>query len=367
VVNNCPAAQAQYLRDYKDVSLWAGVAHAGSNKYNQGQGSTNGAINHAWGHYQQVGKAQGRTWHTEFCNADGSNKGMSGTCFSKHTTKLYHYDMLKAPCNEAGCNVVFAVAAGNDAHIGFFNSRTTKGSAYEIVLGGWGNHKSVIRKGKQGKNHGGCGHGAADAGGCNAAQGNAGVKCTNKGGNINCGWLSRGSARQFWAAQVKGLVQLGAGDKVGVNVITEWQDPTYSSAHWADNARFVGVATGWGSSGDWHVCLGQIGGVSTHPAGVAHITVDNGYKLLIGGTIPGTIDQNAGGASGKYSVQTIGSVVPCNKAGQQQVGNMNPGAGGGVNCAGPNKGGAAWAYTHVHTFQMSCAAPTVYGIDAIDR
>jgi hypothetical protein len=42
--------------------------------------------------------------------------------------------------------------APHDAHIGLFKGPDMQGDMYEIVLGGWGNTKSAIRKTSQGQN-----------------------------------------------------------------------------------------------------------------------------------------------------------------------------------------------------------------------
>ncbi|XP_049825376.1 uncharacterized protein LOC126266174 [Aethina tumida] len=48
-----------------------------------------------------------------------------------------------------GTELYFKVHASNDAHIGLFSVPHMKNPWYEIVIGGWANSKSVIRKNKQ--------------------------------------------------------------------------------------------------------------------------------------------------------------------------------------------------------------------------
>lgn len=47
--------------------------------------------------------------------------------------------------------ITFEVKACNDAHIGLMPSTRDAGAIYEIVIGGWSNRKSVIRRSKQGR------------------------------------------------------------------------------------------------------------------------------------------------------------------------------------------------------------------------
>ena len=112
--------------------------------------------------------------------------------------------------------VTFSVIASNDAHIGFFSDKKALNEVYEIVISGWGNTQSVIRQRNQGRNQV--------------------TKSTR-------GLLSKTQKKFFWADAVKGLVRLGTGSTVGEHILMEWQDP---SPH---IASYVGVMTGWGSTG----------------------------------------------------------------------------------------------------------------------
>eukprot|EP01051_Picozoa_sp_SAG22_P018578 SAG22_NODE_3166_length_1885_cov_16.865423_4_plen_44_part_01 len=40
-----------------------------------------------------IGKNEGRIWHNELCNDDGTNK--HSFCEVKHTTDSYKYDLLQ--------------------------------------------------------------------------------------------------------------------------------------------------------------------------------------------------------------------------------------------------------------------------------
>jgi hypothetical protein len=118
---------------------------------------------------ERIGQKEGRIWHNELCNDDGTNK--FSFCEVKHTTDSYDYDMLQQPLGPEKA-ITFSVKAHNDAHIGFFSAEDAtphsnsaqkwnvdsgvpslyaEGPGYEIVLCGWGATQSVIRATNQGK------------------------------------------------------------------------------------------------------------------------------------------------------------------------------------------------------------------------
>ena len=67
------------------------------------------------------------------------------------------------------------------------------------------------------------------------------------------GVLSPTAFRHFWASAANGIIRLGRGNVVGFNVLLQWQDPNeVLDLHWA------AVATGWGSEGDWVLCLPEL-------------------------------------------------------------------------------------------------------------
>ena len=145
---DCPAAQARYWQDYRDVAAYDG-------------GYENSVGFEAWDHYQQYGMNEGRIWHSELCEADGTNK--FSECEIKHTSDQYEYDYLTSDLGPEKA-ITFSVKCNNDAHIGFFETTGLAGDAgdfagashgpqYEIVLSGWGGTQSVIREAAQGENH----------------------------------------------------------------------------------------------------------------------------------------------------------------------------------------------------------------------
>ena len=210
---DCPAAQARYWSDYRDVAAYDGGYEASPGM-------------EGFDHYSAYGRNEGRIWHSELCNDDGTN--LHSVCEVKHTSDAYEYDFLRQPLNNERA-ITFSVKAHNDAHVGFFTSQAAGDSAshmgpqYEIVLCGWGGTQTVIREAAQGDNHA--------------------VTDTT-------GYIDPDDFRQFWASAANGLIRLGAGNIIGFNVIASWQDPNEVL-----NARLAAVATGWGNEGDWVVCL----------------------------------------------------------------------------------------------------------------
>ena len=63
-------------------------------------------------------------------------------------------------------------------------------------------------------------------------------------------FISPTTYRHFWASAANGIIRLGRGNVVGLNVLLQWQDPNAIL-----DLRWVAVSTGWGSPGDWVVCL----------------------------------------------------------------------------------------------------------------
>ena len=121
--------------------------------------------------------------------------------------------------------IVFTVDAKNDAHIGFFSEKKScapgcSNEMYEIVIGGWNNSQSVIRRGSQGSNKD--------------------LKATP---NI----LKSNEDRPFWADAKDGLVRLGKGKVIGSDIVIKWQD------NQPLDLSYVGFMTGFGSTGIWKI------------------------------------------------------------------------------------------------------------------
>ncbi len=96
-------------------------------------------------------------------------------------------------------SIVFEAKAKNDIHIALARSRRDNSPLYEIVIGGWNNTKSVIRKGRQTPPNG-------------HATVNRGIRKRNK-------WQS------YWVKEYKGKIEVGYGKRVGNNRFLIWKDP----------------------------------------------------------------------------------------------------------------------------------------------
>ncbi|CAH1794507.1 unnamed protein product [Owenia fusiformis] len=117
--------------------------------------------------------------------------------------------------------VQFEIQACNDAHIALESKPSVVGvpQAYEIVLGGWSNTRSVIRDGKQGTE-----------------------KVTVDTPNLlNCTVFL-----PFWVTWQNGIIRVGKGFSYGRNLLMEWQDTTPKPV------TVISVATGWGSTANWN-------------------------------------------------------------------------------------------------------------------
>lgn len=116
-------------------------------------------------------------------------------------------------------STVFKVKACNDAHVAL--SRTlgmTSMHTYEVVLGAYGNTKSLIR---------------------NATQGTEWVSLDTPG-ILNCTTMLT-----FWLSWDAGLVKVGRGGVIGSNEFMYWQDPNPYSVH------ALGISSGWGAVASW--------------------------------------------------------------------------------------------------------------------
>ncbi|XP_071086461.1 uncharacterized protein [Haliotis cracherodii] len=117
--------------------------------------------------------------------------------------------------------LVFWVRASNDANIALVaNDGDTDNNMYEIVIGGFGNTKSVIRESKQGTNEAFALHKP----------------------------LSPDQHLPFWISYDNGRVAVGYGVTVGRREFMSWTDAT------PNNVGYVSITTGLGSDGHWLFC-----------------------------------------------------------------------------------------------------------------
>ena len=139
-----------------------------------------------------------------------------------NTEENYQYDSSLNLLLDDSKSIIFSVRANGDAIIGFMCNSCN--DFYEIVIGGWGNSKSVIRRKPVGTSYGDDTNFASTS-----------------------GILDGNEYRPFWAQALNGLVRFGTGQIVGQNVVLQWQDP------YPIIPDSIGFMTGWGSSGDWNI------------------------------------------------------------------------------------------------------------------
>ncbi|XP_076085388.1 sushi, von Willebrand factor type A, EGF and pentraxin domain-containing protein 1-like [Mytilus galloprovincialis] len=149
----------------------------------------------------------------------GSEDTIESECWTNsiHTENVYKYQLL----SDHGITVAipnlikFKVKANNDAHLALLSSANENDPLYEIVIGGWGNTKSVIRDKKQGD-----------------------PKATHLGEVLN-----PNEYQTFYVTWKDGNIRVE--DENNVKLM-EWTDTT-------DPLRItnVGISTGFGASGDW--------------------------------------------------------------------------------------------------------------------
>ena len=109
----------------------------------------------------------------------------------------------------------FWVKTTNDAHISLTNERDAD-DTIEIVIGGWGNTKSVIRSFHQ--------------------QSPAETEVEEAG-------LDGNDFKPYWITWSNGDISVGTGSVIG-------QDQ-FMTATIQQDIKYVGISTGWGASGVW--------------------------------------------------------------------------------------------------------------------
>ncbi|XP_077978663.1 uncharacterized protein LOC144434081 [Glandiceps talaboti] len=137
--------------------------------------------------------------------------------FSTDTTYQYRYLASSSPVTR----VDFKAKANNDVHIALSDGPEDKPALYEIVIGGWGNTQSVIRRSKQG---------------------NTKVEASTPS------ILSPTEFRGFWITYNNGVIKVG---KEGHAAFMEWTDPTPLPVN------NIGYSTGWGSNGEFKFCVDE--------------------------------------------------------------------------------------------------------------
>ncbi|PCJ12627.1 MAG: hypothetical protein COB04_17470 [Gammaproteobacteria bacterium] len=96
-------------------------------------------------------------------------------------------------------SVVFQAKGANDLHIAIANSEDDGATLYEVVIGGWGNTQSVIRRSRAGANE---------------------AITNNTDAMLDNGWAT------YWVTLSNGRIAYGKGSEPGHNEKLSWQDPT---------------------------------------------------------------------------------------------------------------------------------------------
>ncbi|XP_056001828.1 coadhesin-like [Ostrea edulis] len=143
-------------------------------------------------------------------------KGSNAVLFSTPNAYSYH-SISRYGITCAGKDyVTFRVRACNDAHVALMTYDRDSGPLYEIVIGGWGNGKCCMRKGKQGH--------------CYRQYSGRVLSCSG----YNYFWVGWGGSR----------IRLGKGTTYGSSTLLDFSDSSIK-------VNYIAVSTGWGSTGSW--------------------------------------------------------------------------------------------------------------------
>ncbi|XP_067655796.1 uncharacterized protein 5-like [Haliotis asinina] len=138
--------------------------------------------------------------------------------FSTPTTHTYHSLFDHGIKRRHHDFFTFKVKACGDAHVALqTNYQNSNLQMYEIVLGGWSNTRSVIRRCAQ----------------CT-------ILTSYQGTMVSCSQY-----KQFWTSFVDGTIKAGRGGTVGQDEILSYTDPD------PHTINYFAAATGFGSSGEW--------------------------------------------------------------------------------------------------------------------
>ncbi|XP_078573549.1 uncharacterized protein LOC144860254 [Branchiostoma floridae x Branchiostoma japonicum] len=137
--------------------------------------------------------------------------------YTGYSTTSYRYQWHQPEIQ--GSVFKFSVKARNDAHIALSPHNGDSDPMYEILIGGWGNTWSAIRRRKQGPSM-------------------VEVRTSNI--------VSSSSYRNFWISWNSiGTISVG---REGYSAFMQWRDTDLLPI------RYAGFTTGWGSTGNWRFC-----------------------------------------------------------------------------------------------------------------
>ena len=171
----------------------------------------------------------------------GWNQGCV-TASTHFNSGVFSYTVFPDPLPHMA--VTFSVRGSNDAHVGFFEGPNENSSMYEVVIGGWSNSQSVIRRGPQAANE---------------------VEVATQG------VLNADEWRPFWLVFDGEAVVIGHGLEVAAagTEFMRFTDPTPKAV------RYVGVGSGFGSGALWDLCA-----ITDGSAGGANSSCASGKFLL---------------------------------------------------------------------------------------
>ncbi|XP_035682150.1 uncharacterized protein LOC118419725 isoform X2 [Branchiostoma floridae] len=155
----------------------------------------------------------GGTWRMSVYSVQDRN-----VCEAPSTDTQYRYRWDLPRLTED--RFTFDVQANNDVHVGLSSQSQDLDDMYEIVIGGWSNTQSVIRRSKQGNNL---------------------VTVSTSG------IISPTEYRKFWITwSSDGTIAVGKGGDT--QPFMQWTDPDPLPI------AYAGYTTGWGSTGRWKFC-----------------------------------------------------------------------------------------------------------------
>ncbi|XP_033110354.1 adhesion G protein-coupled receptor E3-like [Anneissia japonica] len=166
-----------------------------------------------------IDKSRGYDWEEDECSNDycGMCKKQDCRHYETNDQYIYQYNLPRIQ-SFAYPPFEFSVKAQNDVHIALSAQDTDLDPLYEIVIGGWGNTKSTIRR-------------------CKLCKGLVYFQSS--------GFLDPNDYRRFWIQFVDGNIAVGY---IGEVAFMTYNDPNPL------DVNYVGYSTGWGSCGSFQFC-----------------------------------------------------------------------------------------------------------------
>ncbi|XP_071941074.1 uncharacterized protein [Antedon mediterranea] len=167
-------------------------------------------------------------------------------CINYETNDQYRYRFQLPKFRNDVTRLEFSIKAANDVHIALSSLKEEVRDMYEIVIGGWGNTRSVIRRCKQ---------------------------CTNLVSERRPnGFLNSESFRKFWIDFADSTISVGAENEPAFMVYTD-DNPL--------QVLYVGFTTGWGSNGNFQFCGFGLSQINTCEGETGTISCEPQHSLKI--------------------------------------------------------------------------------------